>query len=69
MLSTNPSVPRQEEVRLGKPGEDLLAELTDAAYRVALKHRFEGIFVDVQLELWSALRKVLQKDLYVADGR
>ena len=49
--------------RLGPTGEDFLAELTDAAYRVALKHRFRGYFVDVQLDLWSALREVVHKKL------
>ena len=36
--------------------EEFLAELTDAAYRVALQHRFEGSFLDVELDLWKALR-------------
>jgi len=51
--------------RLGSATEEFLAELTDAAYRVALKHKFQGSFVDVQLELWAALRKVVAHDLAV----
>jgi len=35
--------------------EDFVARLTDAAYRVSLKHR-DGNFLDLQLELWSAVR-------------
>jgi hypothetical protein len=39
--------------------EGFLAELTDAAYCVALRHGIKGSFVDVELDLWQALRKVL----------
>jgi hypothetical protein len=36
--------------------EGLVAELTEAAYRVTLRHGFKGAFVDVELGLWHALR-------------
>jgi hypothetical protein len=36
--------------------EDFLADLTDAVYRVALRHGFKGSFLEFELELWSALR-------------
>jgi hypothetical protein len=36
--------------------EEFLAELTDAAYRVALRHGIKGSFVEVELGLWEALR-------------
>jgi hypothetical protein len=36
---------------------DLPAELTDAAYRVALEHGFRGSFLDLRLDLWKALRR------------
>jgi len=39
--------------------EGFLAELTDAAYRVALRHGIKGSFVDVEFGLWQALRQVL----------
>lgn len=39
--------------------EEFLAELTDAAYRVALRHGLKGSFVDVELELWGALRQAI----------
>jgi len=42
--------------------EHFLAELTDAAYRVALRHGFKGSFLDVELDLWAALRSVLARD-------
>jgi hypothetical protein len=41
--------------------EDLLAELTTAAYRVALRHGIKGPFIDVELELWRELRRVLDR--------
>lgn len=49
------------------PAEALLAELTDAAYRVALKHGLRGAFIDVELDLWTALRAVLREELLLAD--
>ncbi|MBX3414739.1 MAG: hypothetical protein KF708_18770 [Pirellulales bacterium] len=53
--------------------EELLAELTDAAYRVALRHQSRGTFfsddpadhegfINVELDLWTALRAVLERD-------
>ncbi len=48
------------------PSEDLLARLTTAAYRVALRHGIKGPFLDVELDLWRELRGVLDREL--ADG-
>jgi hypothetical protein len=39
--------------------EELLAALTDAAYRVVLTRGLSGSFLDVELEIWKALRAVL----------
>jgi hypothetical protein len=36
--------------------EELLARLADAAYRVALRRGVRGPFIDLELELWRALR-------------
>jgi hypothetical protein len=36
--------------------DDLVAELTDAAYRFALRHGFKGTFVELELGLWDAIR-------------
>jgi hypothetical protein len=36
--------------------EDLVAELTEAAYGFALQHGFNGTFVEVKLGLWHAIR-------------
>jgi uncharacterized membrane protein len=37
--------------------DELLAELTDVAYRTALAHGFRGSFVDVELGLWKSLAR------------
>jgi hypothetical protein len=39
----------------GAPLESLAAELTLAAYRVALRTRTEGTWLDLELDLWRAL--------------
>jgi hypothetical protein len=40
--------------------EDVLAQLTAAAYHVVLRHGgVPSPFIDVQLELWRELRQVL----------
>jgi hypothetical protein len=46
--------------------ENLLAELTETAYGVALRHGLKGPFIDVELELWRELRGVL--DRHEEDG-
>jgi hypothetical protein len=43
--------------------ESLLAELTDAAYRVAVRQGIKGSFVDAELGLWHALREVLEREM------
>jgi hypothetical protein len=39
--------------------ESLVAELTDAAYPVALRHRGRGSWIDLELDLWKALEQAL----------
>jgi hypothetical protein len=46
--------------------EELLAELAEAAYGVALRHGIKGPFIDVELDLWRELRAVL--DRHEEDG-
>lgn len=41
--------------------DELVADLTVTAYQVALKHGIKGNFLDCELEMHRALRKVLQK--------
>jgi uncharacterized membrane protein len=47
--------------RAATGSEEFLAELTDAAYRTALHHGLAGNFLDAQLDIWSALRGVLDR--------
>jgi hypothetical protein len=39
--------------------EEVVAELASTAYRVALQHGLRAPFIDVELDLWRALRSVL----------
>jgi hypothetical protein len=39
--------------------EQFVAELAAAAYQAALRHGLKGPFIDVELELWQALRAVV----------
>ena len=41
--------------------ENLAAELTDAAYRVALRHGVGEKWLDLQLDLWGALTQTIEK--------
>ena len=42
------------------PLESLAAELTLAAYRVALRTRTEGTWLDLELDLWRALADTVE---------
>jgi hypothetical protein len=41
--------------------ENIAAELTSAAYAVALRHRVQDKWLDLQLELWAALKETVEK--------
>ena len=41
--------------------EDCAAELTIAAYRVALRHGVEDSWIELEIELWRALANTLEK--------
>jgi hypothetical protein len=42
------------------PAEDVVAELASAAYRVVLRHGgVRSPFIDVELDIWRELRRVL----------
>jgi hypothetical protein len=47
----------------GGKTDELLAELATAAYRAAQRHDFKGAFIDVELDLWSALQAVLNRSV------
>jgi hypothetical protein len=53
-------VHRQREADgTGTRREALVAEATDAAYRVALDRGFRGSFLDLELDLWRSLCRAL----------
>jgi hypothetical protein len=54
-------VQEQGEQPRGPECEQLLGELTEAAYEVALGHGFRGSFAEVELGLWRALRRAFAK--------
>jgi hypothetical protein len=47
--------------------EDAIAELAAAAYRVALRHGLRAPFIEVELDLWRALRAVAAGRAEAAD--
>jgi hypothetical protein len=48
--------------------ETLVAELTDAAYAVALRHKKPGSWIDLELDLWRALGETVQKRVTQSDA-
>ena len=40
---------------------NVAAELTNAAYPIALRHGIEGSWVDLELELWRVLAETVKK--------
>jgi len=41
--------------------ENFAAEVTSAAYAVALRHGVEDKWLDLELELWKALKETIKK--------
>jgi hypothetical protein len=52
----------------GSFSEEQLAALTTAAYHVALRYGLRAPFIDVELDLWRELRKVLNAPAPAACG-
>src|SRR5262249_12557570 len=50
-------------------GENLQAELTDAAFRVAARYGVKGPSVDQEVDLWKALGRVVGKQRNTLGGR
>lgn len=46
--------------------EQFLEDLTQAVYKIALEYRAGGTFIELQLELWNALREIVRKDMLVS---
>ena len=47
--------------------EDFLGHLTEAAYHVALKHGLKAPFLEVEMDLYEALRKTMEEDMLVCE--
>ena len=49
--------------------EGLTAELTEAAYAVALRHEAPGSWIDLELDLWKALGDTIQRRVTESAGQ
>jgi hypothetical protein len=49
--------------------DNLAAELTDAAYPVALRHGVAGSSIDLELDLWKAIGEKLRRKAYSSLSR
>ena len=56
-MKGNHKTPSDLEIRL----EDFTAELTSAAHAVVLRHGAQDKWLDLQLELWKALKETVRK--------
>ena len=56
-MKDNRNTARDQDMLL----EDFTAELTRAAYAVALRHGARDKWLDLQLELWKALKETVEK--------
>jgi hypothetical protein len=56
-MSDNHSVVCNRDILL----ENFAAELTSAAYAVALRHGLEDKWLDLELELWEAVKETVKK--------
>ncbi len=56
-MSDNPSASWNRDSLL----ENFAAEVTSAAYAVALRHGVEDKWLDLELELWEALKETVKK--------
>jgi len=56
-MSDNPGASRNRDTLL----ESFAAELTSAAYAVALRHGLEHEWLDLELELWEALTETVKR--------
>jgi carbon storage regulator len=50
-----------EEETTPDSADELAAELSDAAYQVALRHGLKRTWIDAELDLWRALAETIRK--------
>lgn len=53
-------------VKFGVTPEEFVSDLTQATYDVLLQHGFKAPFIEVELGLHEALRRVVRKDMMVS---
>jgi len=51
-------------VKMERSSEDFLANLSEAAYDVAIRFQKKGSFVELEIGLWEAMREVIRKDMF-----
>jgi len=51
-------------VKVERSSEDFLANLSVAAYDVAMRFQKKGSFLELEIGLWDALREVIRKDMF-----
>jgi len=54
-------------LKLNAAPEDFAAELTMAAYEVALRHGIKGSFLDFEMALFATLGEMIRKQTRVVD--
>ena len=47
--------------------EELVAQLTNAAYETVLKYGFKEPFIEVELDLLASMRNVVERDIIISD--
>lgn len=55
-------------VKLERSSEDFLANLSVAAYDVAMQFQKKGSFIELEIGLWNALREVIRKDMFFRES-
>jgi len=58
MVAVNPQFAQEERI----------ARLTDAAYRAVIERGYRGSFLELELSLWSAIRRADLRDRDGADA-
>lgn len=53
-------------VKFDTSPEEFLSALTEAAYKVGLRHGFKSSFVDYKMEVYSALYEIIQEKMQVS---
>ncbi len=63
------SMASESATEFGAWRDVFLSELTDTAYHTALRHRLQGPFLDVELDLHQALRRIVERPEFASGLR